>query len=172
MGPIGPMCPIGPISGGKESEMAKRSEARKPLLAAVADKVRSPVCVIAGPSAETVSLCQSLDVERVVCYRIDLFHGDQLGSALAGAGVSAEVATLPDLWDLPAEFHTVLYPVARNTERILKIDLVEQAYHVLQPGGVLVVWSDYETDQLFPGLLKKIFGKVHSPPSEHGTLLW
>src|SRR5206468_7362384 len=34
------------------------------------------------------------------------------------------------------------------------------------------VWSHYETDQLFPTLLKKIFRKVHSPQSEHGTLLW
>jgi 16S rRNA (guanine1207-N2)-methyltransferase len=62
--------------------------------------------------------------------------------------------------------------VSRNTERILKIDYVEQAFHVLQPGGVLIVWSDYETDQLFPGLLKKVFGKIHSPASDRGTLLW
>jgi 16S rRNA G1207 methylase RsmC len=53
----------------------------------------------------------------------------------------------------------------------LKLDVVEQAYHVLRPGGVVLVASDCENDQLFPPVLKKVFGRVHHPPTE-GTLLW
>ena len=69
--------------------------------------------------------------------------------------------TPPDLWDLPADFQTAVYMPARGGERELKIDMIEQAFHVLRPGGALVVWSSYETDPFFPTLLKKVFGRVH-----------
>ncbi len=47
---------------------------------------------------------------------------------------------LPDLWDLPADFGTAVYMPARGGERELKIDMVEQAFHVLRPGSALAVY--------------------------------
>jgi 16S rRNA (guanine1207-N2)-methyltransferase len=154
--------------------MGRRREkkAAEPLPVVVADRVQFPVCVIAGPSGDTTTLCARLGEAQVVCYEMDLHQADQLRNDLVRGGSAATVATLPDLWDLPPEFRTVLYPVGRRAERALKIDMVEQAYHVLAPGGVFIVWSDYDADQLFPGLLKKVFRKVHAPPAGRGTVLW
>jgi 16S rRNA (guanine1207-N2)-methyltransferase len=53
--------------------------------------------------------------------------------------------------------------VAQGGERSLKLDMIEQAYHVLEPHGHLMVLSPYEKDQFFPVALKKIYGKVRSP---------
>ena len=54
--------------------------------------------------------------------------------------------------------------------------MVEQVFHVLKPHGTFAVWSPYESDDLFAPLLKKVFGRVHTPP--HGgdvppeSVLW
>ena len=61
---------------------------------------------------------------------------------------------------------------ARGGERELKIDMVEQAFHVLRPGGALVIWSSYETDPFFPTLLKKVFGRVHEQRMDPDAVLW
>jgi len=50
--------------------------------------------------------------------------------------------------------------------------MVEQAFHLLRPHGTLVVLSPHEKDQLFPAALKKIYGRVHTPPTTSGTLFW
>src|SRR5262249_42147524 len=70
------------------------------------------------------------------------------------------------------DFQTLLYPVPQGGERALKIDMVEQGYHVLRPKGTLVVLSPYDRDQFFPALLKKIFKKVHAPATAQGPVLW
>jgi 16S rRNA (guanine1207-N2)-methyltransferase len=82
------------------------------------------------------------------------------------------VTALPDLWDLPGDFQTAVYMPARGGERALKIDMVEQAFHVLRPGGTFVVWSSYEDDPFFPGLLKKVFRKLHERRDGPDTVLW
>jgi hypothetical protein len=41
----------------------------------------------------------------------------------------------------------------------VKIDVVEQGYHVLASGGVFLTLSEYEKDSTFAKLQKKIFGK-------------
>jgi 16S rRNA (guanine1207-N2)-methyltransferase len=66
----------------------------------------------------------------------------------------------------------VLYPAPQGGERALKIDMIEQAFHVLRPHGCFVVWSPYEADPFFPAQLKKVFGKVHSPPAASGAVFW
>jgi 23S rRNA (guanine1835-N2)-methyltransferase len=78
----------------------------------------------------------------------------------------------PDLWDLPAAFNTVLYPSPPRGERELKRDVVEQAYHVLRPRGLLVVLSPVKKDQFFPGVMKKTFGKLALETRPAGTALW
>jgi 16S rRNA (guanine1207-N2)-methyltransferase len=82
------------------------------------------------------------------------------------------VIALCDLWDVPGDYQTVVFPTARGEERELKIDIVEQSYHILRPHGLLVVLSPYDNDQLFPGLLKKVFGKVHVTRVQEGSVFW
>jgi 16S rRNA G1207 methylase RsmC len=139
---------------------------------AVRERLRPPLGIILGGPADVAEIVAAADAGEPVCYQMDLFPAERLREQLGERGLRASVVTTPDLWDLPADFQTLLYPVGRGSERGLKIDMVEQAYHVLRPHGTLVVWSAYEADQLFPGLLKKVFGRVHAPAGGPETVLW
>src|SRR5262249_19221969 len=96
--------------------------------------------------------------------------------ALGEAGVGADVVTFADLWELPPDFQTALYMAPRAGERELKIDMVEQGFHVLRPRGTFLVWSPYRAHPFFPHLLTQVFGRAHTAP--HGakgdpqTVLW
>jgi 16S rRNA (guanine1207-N2)-methyltransferase len=136
------------------------------------ERVRPPLAVVLGSPAEVVHLLSACDAAGAVCYQMDLYQADRLRDALAAAGLDARVETRPDLWDLPADFGSAVYMPARGGERELKIDMVEQAFHVLRPGGALVVWSSYETDPFFPTLLKKVFGRTHEHRTDVDTVLW
>jgi 16S rRNA (guanine1207-N2)-methyltransferase len=103
---------------------------------------------------------------------MDLAQADRLRAALRAAGLAADVVTLADLWDLPADFLTVVYLAPRGGERELKIDVAEQAFHVLRQRGALLVWSPYEGDLFFPNLLKKVFGKVKVTHAEPDSVFW
>jgi 16S rRNA (guanine1207-N2)-methyltransferase len=103
---------------------------------------------------------------------MDLYLAGRLREELAAQGLAAAVETLPDLWDLPAAFESALYPAPEGGERALKLDLVEQAFHVLRPGGTLMVLSPFAPDRLFPELLKKVFGRFHQRAASGGTVLW
>ena len=116
--------------------------------------------------------CQEAGSAEPVCYQMDLHQAGRVEDELRERNVPGRVVTTADLWDLPAEFQTALYLPARGGERELKIDMVEQAFHILRPGGLLVVWSSYETDPFFPALLKKIFGRSHVRNTELDTVLW
>src|SRR5262249_17032000 len=96
---------------------------------------------------------------------------DPAGRIQEELGDRVKVETAADLWDLPASHQTLLYLPAQGGERELKIDMVEQAFHVLRSHGVLMVWSPYQEEELFPNLMKKVFGRVHSYPTDTGTLL-
>src|SRR5262249_48671690 len=109
---------------------------------------------------------------QVTCYQMDLHHAERLREELDQRQLGAKVVTAPDLWDLPGDFQTVFYPAPRGGERDLKIDMVEQAFHVLRPHGTLLVWSPHKGDLLFPGLLKKVFRRVHTTSFPNGTLFW
>jgi 16S rRNA (guanine1207-N2)-methyltransferase len=139
-------------------------------------KVRPPLAVVLGSPAEVVNLLSALPGVEATCYQMDLFQAERLRGGLAAAGLSANVVAAADLWDLPADFQTAVYLPARGGERELKIDMVDQAYHVLREHGVLLVWSPYEGDPFFPGLLKKVFGRAHTPPHTPGgemqSVLW
>ena len=133
-------------------------------LALGAPGLRPPLAVVLGSPAEVVNVVSACPPGLAPsCYPMDLFQADRLRGEIGQRGLTARVVTAPDLWDLPPDFQTLLYPAARGSERSLKIDMVEQAYHLLRPRGALIVWSAYETDQFFPSLLKKIFGRVHAP---------
>jgi 16S rRNA (guanine1207-N2)-methyltransferase len=143
------------------------------LFAAVAKRVRPPVCVALGAPWPAANLVQAINQPDTVCYQMDLHQAARARECLAEVGATAEVVTHPDLWDLGERFETVLFPAASQTDRELKLDIVEQAYHVLRPGGVLLSLSEYEKDNQFAKWHKKVFGKCgESPASENGMAFW
>jgi 16S rRNA (guanine1207-N2)-methyltransferase len=155
---------------------APRSLSQAEVPEFVLGKARPPLAVVLGSPAEVVNLLAALRGVDATCYQMDLHQTARLQERLAEAGLTAKVATLPDLWDLPADFQTALYLPARGGERELKIDMVEQSFHVLKPGGTFLVWSPYERDAFFQTQLKKVFGRAHTPPHRPGadvsSVLW
>jgi 16S rRNA (guanine1207-N2)-methyltransferase len=135
-------------------------------------RVHPPVVIVLGSPAEVVRLVADLGTDEVTCYQMDLYQAGRVEEELRAHGLSARVVTAPDLWDLGPEFRTAVYPPAQGGERALKIDMVEQAFHVLRPHGILVVASPYEADAFFPGLVKKVFGRFHAPVQEVGQVVW
>jgi 16S rRNA (guanine1207-N2)-methyltransferase len=142
------------------------------LLRVLADKLRPPFGVVLGSPREAADLIGLLKSDDAVCYQMDLYQAERLQEALAERRLAARVVTAPDLWDLSPEVQTLLYPAPEGGERELKLDLVEQAFHVLRPRGRLVVLSPYPKDQLFPAALKKVFGRVHAPGAGDGMIYW
>jgi 16S rRNA (guanine1207-N2)-methyltransferase len=138
----------------------------------IRDKLSPPTAVVLGAPALVARLAAALAPAAVVCYQMDLYQADRLREELAAVGAVAQVVTAPDLWDLPELVGSVLYPAPQGGERSLKLDMVEQAFHVVRPRGTLAVLSPYTADQVFPGVLKKVFGKVHTPVVEEGTVFW
>jgi 16S rRNA (guanine1207-N2)-methyltransferase len=139
---------------------------------AVRAKLRPPLAVVLGSPAEIVNLLRACPVTPATCYQMDLHQAERVRDALAAERIAADVVTQPDLWDLAADFQTAIFLPARGGERDLKIDMVEQAFHVLRPRGALVVWSPYETDPFIPTLVKKVFGRVHAQNFEDDSVFW
>jgi 16S rRNA (guanine1207-N2)-methyltransferase len=135
----------------------------------VGSRLRTPLAVVLGQPGEVVPFIAALPGGEVTCYQMDLFPAERLRKELEAVGLQAEVVTSPDLWDLPNHYETVVYPAPKGGERELKIDMVEQAYHLLRPRGTFLVCTPYPTDRFFPLLLKKIFGRVHAPANEAGV---
>ncbi|HEY7326658.1 MAG TPA: methyltransferase [Gemmataceae bacterium] len=138
----------------------------------VREKARPPVAIILGSPTDVTHCLSFLDRIETTCFQMDLYQAQRLHAELTGQHPAARVVTEADLWDLPPRFQTVLYLPARSGERELKIDMVEQAYHILQPHGTFFVWSPYMSDPFFANLLKKIFGRVHAPHLDGDTVLW
>jgi 16S rRNA (guanine1207-N2)-methyltransferase len=135
-------------------------------------KLQPPLAIVLGAPREVTHLLVELDIAPATCYQMDLYQADRLRAELSQAGVAAQVVTSADLWDLSPIFRTVLYPAPRGGERSLKIDMIEQAFHVLCPRGLLLVLSSFARDQLFSALMKKIFGTVHATSAGRETVFW
>jgi 16S rRNA (guanine1207-N2)-methyltransferase len=144
-----------------------------PLLEAAIQRVQPPVTLVLGAPRLVAQLAARIDQPETVCYQMDLFQAERLREELAAGNIKAEVRAEPDLWDLPAEFQTVLFPSPPRAERELKIDMVDQAFHILKPGGVFLALSPIHGDQFFPKLVKKIYGKTSvAPVGAEGTVVW
>src|SRR5215203_1180370 len=122
------------------------------LLAAARPRLRPPVLVVLGAPRLAADLVTAVGLTDTACYQTDLHQADRLRDELRGIGTDAAAEVMPDLWALPAEFNTVVYPAPPRGERELKRDVVEQAYHVLRPRGLLVVLSPVAKDQFFPAV--------------------
>jgi 16S rRNA (guanine1207-N2)-methyltransferase len=143
-----------------------------PLLECAAPRVHAPVLIVLGAPLLITELVRRLPFPEITCFQMDLFQAEKLRSELDGAGLKAEVKTAPDLWDSPADYQTVLFPSPPRGERELKLDMVEQGFHVLRQKGTLVVLSPVVHDQLFPNMLKRIFGKSAPVHTDEGTVIW
>ncbi|MCS7271282.1 MAG: class I SAM-dependent methyltransferase [Gemmataceae bacterium] len=145
----------------------------EPLYAKVAQRVQAPVCVVLGPPWPVAQLVRAINLPEVVCVQMDLHQAERLRDCLREAGTTASVETVADVWDLPPRFATVIFPAAAHSERELKLDVVEQAYHILRPGGTFIALSEYERDQLFARWLKKVYGRYgETPASPEGTAIF
>lgn len=103
---------------------------------------------------------------------MDLFQAERLREDLQAAGLQADVQAAADLWDLPATFQTVLFPAPPRGERELKLDMVDQGFHLLQRKGTFVALSTVRNDQLFPAWMKKVFGKSAPVYTKDGSVIW
>ena len=143
------------------------------LLESVKARVRPPVVVIMGSPAQAADLCAGLGPVETVCYQMDVHPADKLRAQLAELGLPATVETHPDLWAVPARFNTAIFPVAAHGERELKLDLLDQSFHVLAQRGLLISLSEYQADSLLPKWHKKVFGKCSElPTSKRGSVFW
>jgi 16S rRNA G1207 methylase RsmC len=143
------------------------------LFPVVRERVVSPVLVVLGSPWPVTQLVQELAGHEVTCFQYDTYQVNRLREKFHDNGVPGEVVSAPDLWDIPAKFKTVIYPASAYSDRELKLDCVEQGYHVLQEGGLFISLSEYEKDNLFAKWHKKIFGKCsESPTSDVGMAFW
>lgn len=142
------------------------------LMQPVLTKLRPPFGVVLGSPAGVAELAQALPEGELTCYQMDLYQADRLRDQLSELARPDSVETHADLWDLSANFQTLIYPVLQGGERALKIDMIEQAFHVLKPQGTLIVLSPHEKDDFFPVALKKVFGRVHTPMEGDNHVFW
>src|SRR5262245_65408667 len=104
---------------------------------------------------------------------MDVHQAGKLRQQLKEIASAATVEVAPDLWNLPARFNTALFPVAAHGERELKLDLLEQSFHVLTERGLLISLSEYQADQLLPKWHKKVFGMCSElTGSKMGRVFW
>jgi 16S rRNA (guanine1207-N2)-methyltransferase len=139
---------------------------------AIQSKMHYPLLVALGSPREVSELLKRFSVGAVACYQMDLYQAQDLRERLAIIGSNAQVNVAPDLWDLSAQYRTIVYPAPLGGERALKIDIADQAFHQLLRGGTLIVFSPFQKDSLFSALLKKIYGKVHATRVQDGTVFW
>ena len=143
------------------------------LYAAIAGRVKPPVAIILGSPRQAAELVSLVDQEGTVCFQLDRHQAGRVEEELALLGVLARVEVQADLWDLPAEFQTAIIPIPKQSDRELKLDMLEQSYQILKPSGLLIGLTEYVRDQLLPKALKKIYGKCSEmPASRIGGAFW
>ena len=143
-----------------------------PLWPVVRERLPGPVLVLLGSPRAAADLVAAIYRPDTVCWQMDQYQAARVAEELKTCGLTARVEVTPDVWDLPAEFGSVVFPSPVKGERELKLDIIEQAFHVLKPKGTFAVLSPLERDKFFPPVMKKIFGKVALETSKEGTALW
>ncbi len=143
------------------------------LFESIGAKVRSPIAIVLGSPKEAAFLASLCPQGKITCFQLDLHQSDRLSSELISLGIQADVEVRADLWDIAAHYQTVIMPIARHGERELKLDLLEQAFHILVDKGMIIALSEYRRDQLLPKAIKKIYGRCgEMPASKAGGVFW
>ncbi len=147
------------------------------LYASAKSRVAGPICISLGspwPVTQLVTAVRADHPEaRIVCFQMDAFIAMRLREKLEQEKVEAAVVLHPDLWDIGETFQTVLFPAASQADRELKVDIVEQSYHILHDGGTLITLSEYEKDTQFAKWMKRVYGKAgETPTSKIGMAFW
>lgn len=141
------------------------------LYESIRSRVRPPIAIVLGSPHQAATLARLCPTGEITLWQMDLHQSARLVEELNG--LSANIQTSADLWELPAQFQTVLMPIAMHGERELKLDMLEQAQHLLNPKGLLIALSEYRRDDLLPKAIKKIFGKCsETPSSREGSIFW
>jgi 16S rRNA (guanine1207-N2)-methyltransferase len=135
-------------------------------------KAKPPVAIILGAPGEAGAVAEALRFEGTICYQMDLHSADRLKEIVKEQNLPAEVVSAADAWDVSGRFASVVYISPVTGERSLKLDMVEQSFHLLQPGGTFIVLSPFNPDTYFPAQLKKIFGTVRATALEDATVFW
>jgi len=152
------------------------------LLATVTARLRPPFGVVLGSPGDAADVIRSLPDGETTCYQMDTYQAARLRELIGDRAVTT-VETHADLWDcVPPSpsgrgdggegFQTLIYPVPYGGERALKLDMIEQAYHVLKPHGTFILLSPYDRDDFFAPALKKVFGKIHVPMDGDNKVFW
>jgi 16S rRNA G1207 methylase RsmC len=151
---------------------SKRAVPLAELVEALRPRLRPPLGIILGSPNEAVDIVAASRMTDVLCYQMDLFQAERVHEELDARGLHADIATRADLWELPQPLPTFIFPLPRGGERMLKIDMIEQAYHALEPHGTLVALSPYGSDTMLQPALKKVFGRVHVPHETGHAAFW
>lgn len=136
------------------------------------NRLAGPTVLVLGAPRTVAGLAAKIERPGTVCYQMDQYQGERTREALVEIGFDAKVVVAPDLWDLPPEFGSVVMPSPPRGERELKLDIVEQAFHVLKEKGLFGVLSPIERDKFYQPVMKKVFGKVAMELREGGTVFW
>jgi 16S rRNA (guanine1207-N2)-methyltransferase len=118
-------------------------------------------------------LAAALPEANLTFWQTDLHQADKLRRELTTRNLPGTVISTPDLWDLPTQYQTVLFPSLIHADRELKIDVIEQAFQILNPGGRLITLSEYVADTECAGWHKKVFGQCSEiPRNKLGSAFW
>jgi 16S rRNA G1207 methylase RsmC len=143
------------------------------LVPLVANRIESPVLVVHGPIWPVTELVSALAGHEVTCMQFDVHQAGRLKDKLGQENLTATILTVADVWDVPTLFKTVIFPSSAHSDRELKIDLIEQAYHVVAPGGRFISLSEHDRDNAFHKWHKKVYGGCSdSPRTDAGMAFW
>jgi 16S rRNA G1207 methylase RsmC len=156
----------------KQRRLIDPSVVPQAWLPVLVERIHPPVLIALGSPRQVAEMVETLQLRDATAYQMDLFQAERLREVLKERTLAANVVTAADLWDVSGPVQTVIYPVEPKGERMLKLDILEQAFHVLRPHGNMIVLSRHDKEQFLPPALKKIYGRVHAPDTGVPTLLW
>jgi 16S rRNA G1207 methylase RsmC len=140
-------------------------------------KLEGPVVFIDPPLETAVSLMTTLGPARLeelgtpLFFHFDDTKAQQLEEVIRDNDWPARTIVFPDLWDIEPCQSLVWFP-RRGENRELKLDLVEQSWHALKPGGNLLVCLPTKDLGLTFPMIRKIYGTIHEFPGKVNSFFW
>ena len=151
------------------------------LPASLLERMRGPLAFVNMHPDEAMQWVQALGIDQIGKMEVEgeqptfFFFDDTramtLDHNLRELDIPAKTESKGDLWDLSPK-QTLVWTPQRNDERELKLDIIEQAWHALKPGGLFLVWLPTKDLVGTVTMVHKIFGRIHEIPEGDNTLLW